>query len=257
MAKITSAVTFTGKVGGLIGYKRNGKYFLRSVPGKVRQSKATKRAAKRFGAASRKGALIRSALATELDILCDGAHVNQLNKTILHAGRDNHAGLTGFRFNKHKRVRDFFSTELEFTPDGILHIPAQQICAKEGAVRMEVKLIGTRIDFTTGKVTGSDASAMYIDLEGAFTPFTGADMSIEVPGKGTLLVTVRVRLFFESGLSLGRRNNAADIIAVLEEQPAETTSSKDKPNKAPAKEPVATTVRLQRNDNGQPYIQRE
>ncbi len=201
MAKITSAVTFTGKVGGLIGYKRNGKYFLRSVPGKVRQSKATKRAAKRFGAASRKGALIRSALATELDILCDGAHVNQLNKTILHAGRDNHAGLTGFRFNKHKRVRDFFSTELEFTPNGILHIPAQQICAKEGAVRMEVKLIGTRIDFTTGKVTGSDASAMYIDLEGAFTPFTGADMSIEVPGKGTLLVTVRVRLFFESGLS--------------------------------------------------------
>ncbi len=61
MAKITSAVTFTGKVGGLIGYKRNGKYFLRSVPEKVRQSKATKRAAKRFGAASRKGALIRSA----------------------------------------------------------------------------------------------------------------------------------------------------------------------------------------------------
>ncbi len=132
MAKITSAVTFTGKVGDLIGYKRNGKYFLRSAPEKVRQSKATKRAAKRFGAASRKGALIRSALSTELDILCDGAHVNHLNKTILKAGRDNHAGLTGFRFNKHKGVRDFFSAELNLPQTVSFTSPPSRSARKKG-----------------------------------------------------------------------------------------------------------------------------
>ncbi len=62
---------------------------------------------------------------------------------------------------------------------------------------MEVKLIGTRIDFPTQQVTGSDAAVLYIDLEQPITHFAGADLSIDVPGKGTLLVTLQVRMFRE------------------------------------------------------------
>ncbi len=82
-------------------------------------------------------------------------------------------------------------------------------------------------------------------------------MAIEVPGKGTLLVTVRVRLFFETGLSLGRRNNAADIIAVLEEQPPAAAPDKPHSQKAPSEIPPASISKLHRDENGQPYIQRE
>ncbi len=127
MGKITSAITFTGKVGGLIGYKRNGKYYLRSRPETVRQTQATRHAAKWFGAASRKGALIRSALSPDLDILCDGGYINQLNRTIVKAGRNNHAGLTGFRFNKYTGTEKFFTSTPVFTPDGKLRIPAQEL----------------------------------------------------------------------------------------------------------------------------------
>ncbi len=171
MARNASLFEFTGKVGGLIGYKRNGKYFIRSMPETVRQTQSTRHAAKWFGAASRKGALIRSAVMPDLDIHCDGGMVNQLNRTIVKAGRNNHAGLAGFRFNKHTGVNDLFSVSPTFTQDGRLHIPAQELAPPAGCIRMEVKLIGTRIDFPTQQVTGTDASVLYIDLEHPYTQF--------------------------------------------------------------------------------------
>ncbi len=85
MAKQISLITFTGKLGNLIGYERGGKYFLRSMPEIVRQTTATRRAAQRFGIASRKAALIRSAFYDELDIHCDSSHVNRLNRILIGA----------------------------------------------------------------------------------------------------------------------------------------------------------------------------
>ncbi|QEH42433.1 hypothetical protein [Chitinophaga sp. XS-30] len=63
MAKQTSFFTFTGKAGNMIGYYRDGKHYFRGMPETVRQTTATRRAAQRFGAASSKGRLIRSAFA--------------------------------------------------------------------------------------------------------------------------------------------------------------------------------------------------
>jgi hypothetical protein len=60
MAKQLSFITFTGKLGNLIGYERGGKYFLCSMPETVRQTAATRRAAQRFGLASSKAALTKS-----------------------------------------------------------------------------------------------------------------------------------------------------------------------------------------------------
>ncbi len=99
----------------MIGYYRNGKYFIRSKPETVRQTQPTRHAAKWFGAASKKGALIRSALAADLDIIRDGGHVNQLNKAIVKAGRNNHGGLAGFRFNRHTSTDTFFTVSTIFS----------------------------------------------------------------------------------------------------------------------------------------------
>ncbi len=126
MAKNKSFIRFTGKVGNLIGYRRGGKYFLRSRPETVRQTQATKHAAQWFGAASRKGALIRRALAPDIDYHCDPGHVNQLNKAIVKAGRNNHAGIRGFRFNRYAGVEQFLTNRPTFSKDGVLHIPARK-----------------------------------------------------------------------------------------------------------------------------------
>ncbi len=214
MARLNSIFKFTGKLGNVIAYRRGGKQFLRSRPESVRQTPATRRSAQWFGAASRKGALVRGAIMPDLDIVCDGNYVNMLNKRIVEAGRNNHAGLKGYRFNPYTGIGDILLLPPTFSKDGRLRIPAQRPDAPRNAVRVEVKLIGTRIDFLNRRVTGSDAAVLEIDLR---KPFSGADLTIDVPGTGTLLVTVQVRTFFDDAVSQNRKYTAADIIAVVED----------------------------------------
>lgn len=254
MAFLTSVITFTGKVGNVIAYKRNGKFCLRSAPETVRQTANTRRAAQWFGAASRKGAFIRSAMAPDIDILCDSSVVNRLNSTIVSAGRNNHAGVQGFRFNVHAGIEKFFPELPVLSQDGKLHIPAQKLQGFGNAVRMEVKLIATRIDFATRSVTGMDADVLHIDLE---QPFDGADMTVDVPGKGTLLITLQVRTFLKDGLSYDRKLNAADIIAVVEDVTPEAVVTKSRPRKQLLKLPPEPARKTAPAKNGQPHVPRE
>lgn len=224
MAKLDSIITFTGQLGNIIAYRRGGQHFLRSRPQAVRQTEATRNAAKWFGAASRKGALIRGAIVPYLDVPCLGTLVNRLNAAIVRAGRNHHAGLTGFAFNAHAGVSTFFPDPPVFTKDGRLHIPAQALLVPEGATRLEVKLIASRIDFAARRVTASDTVTMNIDLA---QPFHGADMWTDTPGKGTLVITLQIRTFSGNEVSGNRKRMAADIVAMVEEAPA----AQDNPSK--------------------------
>jgi hypothetical protein len=212
MARQLSLLTFTGKLGSLIGYERNGKYFLRSMPERVKQTTATRRAAKRFGMASRNGALIRHAFYGELDINRDSSHVNRLNKELI-AAAGNHGAVTGFRFNQHTGTDRFFTMPPRLFRNGILHIPAQHLVQYKDITGLEVKLIATRIDFKTGKVSGTDTVVMIVDPS---SPFTGADIPLDIPGTGTLVVTLQIRGMYKDRLSNNRQYQAADIIAIME-----------------------------------------
>ncbi|MGO4288322.1 hypothetical protein [Chitinophaga sp. RAB17] len=214
MAKQMSVIPFTGKLGTLIGYKRNGHYFLRSMPESVRQTTATRRASRRFGIASRKGAFIRHTIYPHLDIHCDGAHINRLNRLLIAAG-DHHATLTGFRFNQHTGVDRFFAVAPRLYSNGILNIPAQTIVGHKGITALEVKVIATRINFRSRQVAGSETIALMIDPD---TTFQETNVSLDVPGEGSLVVVFQVRAMYKDGLSRNRQYMAADIIAVAAPQ---------------------------------------
>ncbi|MGO4293536.1 hypothetical protein [Chitinophaga sp. RAB17] len=214
MAKQMSILPFTGKLGPLIGYKRNGQYFLRSMPESVRQTTATRRASRRFGIASRKGAFIRKAFYPQLDIHCDGGHINRLNRILIAAG-DHHAAITGFRFNQHAGVDRFFTVAPRLCNNGILHIPAQTIAGYKGIAALEVKVIATRIDFISRQVTGSETVTLMIAPD---TTFQETNVSLDVPGQGSLVVVFQVRAMYKDGPSRGRQYMAADIIAVAAPQ---------------------------------------
>lgn len=223
MATLDSIIQFTGRLGNVIAYKRGGKHFLRSRPATVRQTAGTRRAAQWFGAASRKGALVRGAIAHLLDIHCHGSLVNRLNSAIVQAGQNNHAGLVGFSFNPCAHGNTFFTQPLVWGKDGALRIPAQAFTAFGPAVRMEVKLIATRIDFSGRRLTGSDTDTLDIDL---IQPFEGARLSVSAPGKGTLVVTLQVRFFTAQGVLRNRKYQSADIVGVFgEEVPATLVAS--------------------------------
>jgi hypothetical protein len=214
MAKQMSVIPFTGKLGNLIGYKRNGKYFLRSMPESVRQTAATRRASRRFGIASRKGAFIRNAFYSHLDIHCDGGHINRLNRVLIAAG-DHHAAITGFRFNQHTGVDRFFAVAPRLLRNGILNIPAQTIARYKGIAALEVKVIATRIDFISRQVVGSETVTLMIEPD---TTFQETNVSLDVPGEGSLVVVFQVRALYKDGPSGNRQHMAADIIAVAAPQ---------------------------------------
>lgn len=254
MAILDSMMPFTGRLGNVISYKRNGKHCLRTMPETVRQTANTRRAAQWFGAASRKGALIRRAFAPDIAINCDKVLVNRLNSFILQAGRNNHAGLKGFRFNGYTGLDKFFRLRPVFSGDGKLHIPAQPLISYTGATRMEVKLIASRIDFSTRTITGTDAALLHIDLG---QPFEGADMSINVPGKGTLVVVLEMRMFVKKQVIHNRKYQAADIVAVVEEQAPEVPLTHSQPRKKLSGIPPAPARKIAPVQNARVIIQRE
>ncbi|PWV46116.1 hypothetical protein [Chitinophaga sp. S165] len=214
MAKQNSLIPFTGKLGNLIGYQRNGKYFLRSMPEVVRQTAATRRAARRFGVASRKGALIRNTFYDDLDIHCDSGHINRLNKMLI-AAAGNNAAMKGFRFNQYAGTDRFFTVAPRLFRDGTLYIPPQTIVLHKNITSLEVKVIAACIDFGTGYVTGTDTFTLTIDPG---KPFQGTKIPLDITGKGTLIITLQVRGMQQDGPSGNRQYLAADIIAVQEPQ---------------------------------------
>ena len=214
MARQTSLFPFTRRLGNLIGYERNGEYFLRKMPEVVRQTAATRRAAQRFGVASKKGGLIRHAFYDDLDIHCDSSHINRLNKVLI-AAAGNNAAITGFRFNQYTGIDRFFTVATRLFRDGTLHIPPQALIQHKNITTLEVKVIATRIDFTTCQITGIDTVVMMINTREAFT---GANIALDVAGAGTLVVTLQVRAMHKDGPSGNRQYLAAEIIAVQEPQ---------------------------------------
>lgn len=251
MAKQNSLITFTGRLGNLIGYERNGKYFLRTMPEIVRQTAATRRAARRFGMASKKGGLIRHAFYDDLDIHCDSSHINRLNKVLIAAAGNNIA-ITGFRFNQYAGIDRFFTVAPKLFGDGILNIPPQILAQHKNIIALEVKVIAACIDFATRQVTDTETVVMMID---ACETFAGAKVPLNVSGRGTLVVMLQVRGMQQDGPSCNRQYLAADIIAVKERRISKSFKRRTYPQRAILQ--PATVQSLAYGYASQPMIQRE
>ncbi|WP_142686126.1 hypothetical protein [Chitinophaga polysaccharea] len=181
MAKQNGLFQFTGKLGNVIGYRRNGNYFVRSMPATVKQTSATRQASRNFGIASRKAKLIRKAIMPQLDINYDGSFVNRLNKTLIQTKH-----LEGFRLNKHTGTEKFFSIQ-PVMQNGHLIIPAQSLPPQGAATHLELTVVATRISFIERLITQHQKATITIDIN---TLFKGAELEAAFPGKGTLFVVL-------------------------------------------------------------------
>lgn len=212
MAKQTGAVLFTGKLENQVGYRRNGKYFIRAMPQKVQQTLATRQSAREFGIASRNSKLIRQAVGPLLDMTPDNTCVNRLNKALIRAGKTHLQNIRGFRFNKQMAVSQFFDTQPVSMPNGIWHIPAQQLPSRGNATHLHITAIAVRISFMQQRILGSLARTVTIDLN---KPFNGAELAINLRGSGTLLHILQVTTSLNQFALASRRHNAADIMLVV------------------------------------------
>jgi len=211
MAKQTGLFQFTGKLANLIGYRRNGMYFVRTMPQTVRQTVATKRAARNFGISSRKAKLIRRALTPHVDIAYDGSLVNRLNKVLISTSGAHLKALENFRFNQHSSITQFFCRQPELSSNGMLTIPAQVFPQIHDATHLEIKVVAVRVCFLTHQIIASQTSTTTIDLNEFFN---GTELKATIPGKGTLMVLLQVRVHRNGDITQNRRFIAADIIQV-------------------------------------------
>lgn len=251
MAKQTSIIPFTGKLGDRIGYQRNRRYFLRSMPQTIRQTTATRRAALRFGIASRKAAAIRKAFYPDLDLACDNSHVNRLNKVLIVAG-SNHTAIKGFRFNQYTGTDIFFTVAPTLSRNEVLQFPNQRLAQHKGISTIEVKVIAKRIDFTAQQVTGSETIVFMIDPT---VRLERTNVAFNVPGEGTLVVTLQVRGINNEEISSNRRYLAADIIAVA--PPASQTILTRRSYPAYTTSPAVRALRLACTYTDRHLIRRE
>ncbi|MGO4291013.1 hypothetical protein AB4Z08_15365, partial [Chitinophaga sp. RAB17] len=70
-------------------------------------------------------------------------------------------------------------------------------------------------DFISRQVAGSETVTLMIDPD---TTFQETNVSLDVPGQGSLVVVFQIRAMYRDGLSNGRQYMAADIIAVAAPQ---------------------------------------
>jgi hypothetical protein len=164
----------------------------------------------------------------------------------------NHTAITGFRFNQYTGTDRFFSIAPILFRNGMLHIPPQSLTHCKGITALEVKVIAMRIDFHTRQITGTETAIMMIDPH---QTFAGADVALDVPGTGTLVITLQVRGMHKDGPSGNRQYQAADIIAVMEPQIPQYFNRRTYPHRT-VSHPVRA-ANLTRTPTGPHTIQRE
>lgn len=211
MARQTGFITFSGKFGNMIGYCRNGAYFIRTVPAKVRQTPDTRRAACRFGIASSYGRLIRQAITAYLSIPYDGSLVNRLNKKLISIETATPAMLPGFSFSAHASMQQYFTTPPLLIKEGAIHIPVQPLQLAKGITHLRLSLITTRINFVTRQIVTSQTLVHTI---AGNIPFGGLHLNIKLPGKGTLICTLQIEAIAGTSLKKHKKATVADVIAV-------------------------------------------
>jgi hypothetical protein len=231
---------FTGQLGDRVGYRRNGKYFLRRKALEVRQTAATKLAARDFGTASKGGAQLRHALHTELHRQYDIDVITRLNKTLTGIIRNdqyraagerrlqvsNMQSLCGFRFNDIGCHQNLLSCTPDITEDvqGKVQLSVSDFRthAPKGVTHVSIRAIIVSANFERSAMEVSASETVIVSNR---KQYEGITLSIDpVPGacaarKGMRIVLIEVQPHIQVNGQLlpsaNRQGYALDVIAVL------------------------------------------
>lgn len=257
MAKQTGILKFTGKLGDVIGYRNKKDHLLRSAPETIRQTAATKRAARDFGTASKAAKLIRHAL----PVSHDSSLTNRLNKAlgqIVRADDRHTAGqrqvtatniqsLNGFQFNKAVNINHFIQGTPVIDNSEEISISFPEIAAGNKTSHIAIRAIALSVNFAQ-QTTRQLAAETIILRCGEKLPA----LTLNPDRKDITLIMLEIQSCYEVNGQLypsqHSKGYALDIIAVLPPvekiKPTKQTHNKSIPNlkiipQAIRKEPLA------------------
>jgi hypothetical protein len=199
-------VQITGKIQNLVFYKLGDKYYARSIPWKVKQTKATKKRATEFGKASRAGKCLRQQLMPCIPFPADNNMQTRLVSAIFQwlrsasyqasAPCDPVPFVSKFPFTEGYSVRERWKVPLEITPilPGSLEmkipafIPVRSISAPANTVSVECRISAGGCHIEKGMATGGFSTTLRFDYNDVEVPAQTIVMPLPTP-QGSLMVT--------------------------------------------------------------------
>jgi hypothetical protein len=195
----------TGRIGDVVFYKRGDKYYARSVPAKVKQTKATKKCATQFGKASAAGKCLRHQLLPCIpfprDVTMQVRLVSAISAWLRSATDPPQPGnevpfIKNFQFTEGGSVRERWRVTLHVTrvDDGGLQLtipafaPGRSISAPAGTLTVKCNIAATACNIDKGVTTGGYATSLHFDWNDKEVP--EQVISLPVPARpGNLVVT--------------------------------------------------------------------
>ncbi|MGN6531292.1 MAG: hypothetical protein ACTHK0_06035 [Ginsengibacter sp.] len=216
----------TGRIQNIVFYKRGDKYYARSVPGRIRQTKATKKRATEFGKASGAGKILRQQLLPVIPFPADNKMQTRLVSDLfswLRSGLDPQqpcdpvSFLNDFNFTYGDTVAERWRVSLEVTKiaGGMLQmkipafVPAKNILAPAGTVTVKCHIATGGYDLKHGGATGGFSTSLKFIYNNE--PVAEQIISLPTPTpSGSLIVTaVSLEYFFNKNSNLQKSMNKA------------------------------------------------
>ena len=198
---------FTGRVGNLIFYNLNGNNYVRTMPDRVKQTKATKARAGVFGHASTLGSVIRrqmvSIIAEPRDNKMQTRLITCLYQWLLQSGnesdsRANQAGsLEGFQFIEQKhsvKGRWKVGLHIPMPAAGLVQIkipafvPTEVITAPTNTASVICRIVTSVTDVDGGYAMGSDSTELVFEYNAKPVAAQTISFKLSAP-KGSLVLT--------------------------------------------------------------------
>jgi len=218
----------TGKVGNVIFYTWKGIPCVRSVPRRVRQTKATKQSAKHFGHAVELSQFVRVAFKEVIGNYKDRAIMLRLNTALFHWLRQEkpqrELSFVGFEFDPESELKFKFqkTLECEVGDNGIVKvtIPAFKIPADivfpTGAERLQFTIGIVSCDLAHSAILDYNQGKIEIPLQTGETRSKKVELRLTPKGKTINMVAAGLRYLTKEGdevlRSRGRASRSAAII---------------------------------------------
>ena len=219
-------VQLTGRIQNLICYKVGDKYYARTAPGKVKQTKATKKRATEFGKASGVGKCLRQQLLPVIPFPADNKMQTRLVSVLfqwLRAGYDpgqpcnDVPFIKDFQFTEGYSITERWMIPLQVTnpePDLLelkipVFVPAKSISAPAGTVSVKCNIAVGGCNVESGVATGGTSTSILYDYNEAIVP--EQIVSLPVPTSAGSLIATAISFeynFVKNGCLEKSRNKA-------------------------------------------------
>ena len=222
---------FVGRIENLIYYKSMDRYCIRTVPKQMRQSEATKQAARNFGLIYSRSKILRSLAGNLIADPRDRAMQARLRKALSEALKLNPASTTdalvqpllGFAFNEALPLGECLRFPIEMTgqPGEKIRIeipainPMQSITAPPDASRVQLEFIALSFSFEHERTVRSAPQILNIPLTDSIQPPLSLELEALTEKPCILLVVLAVSYWNEDRRIMQGEYNPVEVTGVF------------------------------------------